>query len=267
VTHPVEKDGLGFSFKWNMGWMNDILSYIALDPIYRQYHHDKITFSMMYAFSEHYVLPFSHDEVVHCKGSMIDKQPGDLWQKFASLRALYGYYMVHPGKKLLFMGAELGQEAEWDFATELRWKEATEPENMALTAYFREANRFYLDSPELWELDFDPEGFLWLAPDEAQRNIVAFMRMDEAGNRLYCAFNFSGIKSEGFRLGLPEKGEYRVCFSSERAWRAGKRLHTQPVEAHGQEQSALLELPPLSAVFFRKYRRSEHTKTGKENLP
>ena len=200
------------------------------------------------------------------KGSLYGKMPGTPEQKRAGVRMFWAYMLAHPGKKLLFMGAELGQEAEWDFAGELRWKEANTPENLALTGFFRDANRFYLDSPELWELDFDPAGFLWLAPDESERNIVAFLRMDEAGDRLCCAFNFSGVKSEGFRLGLPEKGEYRVCFSSDPGWRVGKRLRTQPIEAHGQAQSALLELPPLSAVFFRKLKRSDQKK-GEKNKP
>ncbi len=266
VTGPTFTGGLGFNLKWNMGWMNDCLRYVKTDPYFRSYCHRDLTFSLLYAFSENFLLPLSHDEVVHMKGSLYGKMPGSPAQKRAGVRMFWAYMLAHPGKKLLFMGAELGQEAEWDFASELRWTEAQTPENLALTEYFRAANRFYLASPELWELDFDPEGFLWLAPDESDRNIVAFLRMDEAGERLYCAFNFSGVKSEGFRLGVPEKGEFRVCFSSEQAWRVGRRLRTQPVEAHDQAQSLLLELPPLSAVFFRKSRRGDPKKSGKENL-
>ena len=257
VTHPVSEDGLGFSFKWNMGWMNDILSYIALDPIYRQYHHDKITFSMMYAFSEHYVLPFSHDEVVHCKGSMIDKQPGDLWQKFASLRALYGYYMVHPGKKLLFMGGEFGQFVEWRDYQQLDWFLLGYERHPDLQKYVRALNRLYSGETALHRIDDSWDGFKWLNVNDNQRSVAAVMRSDDEGNSIVCAVNFTPQPYLNYRIGLPFDCELTEILNSDRAEFGGSNLYNgvaPRAEEIPQEEhpfSCEIVLPPLAAVFFR----------------
>ena len=257
VTHPVSDGGLGFTFKWNMGWMNDILSYIALDPIYRQYHHDKITFSMMYAFSENYVLPFSHDEVVHCKNSMIDKQPGDLWQKFAGLRALYGYYMVHPGKKLLFMGGEFGQFVEWRDYEQLDWFLLGYERHPDLQKYVKALNHLYRSEPALHRIDDSWDGFKWLNVNDNQRSAVAVMRSDDRDSAVVCAVNFTPQPYLNYRLGLPFDCELTEILNSDRAEFGGSNLYNGCVlraEAIPQEEhpfSCEIILPPLAAVFFR----------------
>ena len=264
VTHPVADDGLGFSFKWNMGWMNDILSYIALDPIYRQYHHDKITFSMMYAFSENYVLPFSHDEVVHCKHSMIDKQPGDLWQKFASLRALYGYYMVHPGKKLLFMGGEFGQFVEWRDYEQLDWFLLAYERHPDLQKYVKTLNHLYSSEPALHKIDDSWDGFKWLNVNDNQRSVAAVMRSDGEDSFIACAVNFTPQPYLNYRIGLPFACELTEILNSDRAEFGGSNLYNG-VDLHAEEIpqeehpfSCEIVLPPLAAVFFRC------RKTGKD---
>ncbi len=257
VTHPIADDGLGFSFKWNMGWMNDILSYIELDPIYRQYHHEKITFSMMYAFSENYVLPFSHDEVVHCKHSMIDKQPGDLWQKFAGLRALYGYYMVHPGKKLLFMGGEFGQFVEWRDYEQLDWFLLGYERHPDLQKYVKALNRLYRSEPALHRIDDSWDGFKWLNVNDKQRSAIAVMRSDGEGGAIACAVNFTPQPYLNYRIGLPFDCELTEILNSDRAEFGGSNLYNGldiraeeiPQEEH--PYSCEIVLPPLAAVFFR----------------
>ena len=257
VTHPVGEDGLGFSFKWNMGWMNDILSYIALDPIYRQYHHEKITFSMMYAFSENYVLPFSHDEVVHCKGSMIEKQPGDLWKKFAGLRALYGYYMVHPGKKLLFMGGEFGQFAEWKDYEQLDWFLLGYERHPDLQKYVKALNHLYRSEPALHRIDDSWDGFKWLNVNDKQRSVAAVMRSDGENSAIACAVNFTPQPYLAYRIGLPFDCELTEILNSDRAEFGGSNLYNGlPLRAEEVPQeehpfSCEIVLPPLAAVFFR----------------
>ena len=257
VTHPVEDGGLGFSFKWNMGWMNDILSYIALDPIYRQYHHDKITFSMMYAFSENYVLPFSHDEVVHCKGSMIDKQPGDLWKKFAGLRALYGFYMVHPGKKLLFMGGEFGQFVEWRDYEQLDWFLLGYERHPDLQKYVKALNHLYSSEPALHRIDDSWDGFKWLNVNDNQRSAAAVMRSDGAGSEIVCAVNFTPQPYLNYRIGLPFDCELTEILNSDRAEFGGSNLyngtvlHAEEIPQEEHPFSCEIVLPPLAAVFFR----------------
>ena len=257
VTHPVSEGGLGFSFKWNMGWMNDILSYIDLDPIYRQYHHDKITFSMMYAFSENYVLPFSHDEVVHCKHSMIDKQPGDLWQKFAGLRALYGYYMVHPGKKLLFMGGEFGQFAEWRDYEQLDWFLLGYERHPELQQFVKALNHLYRNEPALHRIDDSWDGFKWLNVNDRERSVAAVMRSDGEGGSIVCAVNFTPQPYLNYRIGLPFDCELTEILNSDRAEFGGSNLYNGQVlraEEIPQEEhpfSCEIVLPPLAAVFFR----------------
>ncbi len=257
VTHPVSEGGLGFSFKWNMGWMNDILSYIDLHPIYRQYHHDKITFSMMYAFSENYVLPFSHDEVVHCKHSMIDKQPGDLWQKFAGLRALYGYYMVHPGKKLLFMGGEFGQFAEWRDYEQLDWFLLGYERHPELQQFVKALNHLYRNEPALHRIDDSWDGFKWLNVNDRERSVAAVMRSDGEGGSIVCAVNFTPQPYLNYRVGLPFDCELTEILNSDRAEFGGSNLYNGQVlraEEIPQEEhpfSCEIVLPPLAAVFFR----------------
>ena len=257
VTHAVKDGGLGFSFKWNMGWMNDILSYIELDPIYRQYHHDKITFSMMYAFSENYVLPFSHDEVVHCKKSMLDKQPGDLWQKFAGLRALLGYYMVHPGKKLLFMGAEFGQFVEWRDTQELDWFLLAYERHPDLQKYVKALNRLYRDEPAMHWIDDSWDGFKWLNVNDKERSVAAVMRADGEDGYIACAVNFTPQPYLNYRIGLPFDCELKEILNSDRAEFGGSNLYNGTdlrAEEIPQEEhpfSCEIVVPPLAAVFFR----------------
>ena len=263
VTHPIAEGGLGFSFKWNMGWMNDILSYIDMDPIYRQYHHDKITFSMMYAFSENYVLPFSHDEVVHCKRSMIDKQPGDLWQKFAGLRALYGYYMVHPGKKLLFMGGEFGQFAEWRDYEQLDWFLLNYERHPDLLEYVKALNHLYTTEPALHRIDDSWYGFKWLNVNDKERSAAAVMRLDEDKNAIVCAVNFTPQPYLNYRVGLPFDCELTEILNSDRAEFGGSNLYNGTVrkaEEIPQEEhpfSCEIVLPPLAAVFFKVSRKAD----------
>ena len=250
VTSPPESGGLGFALKWNMGWMHDTLHYFGLDPIYRQYNHRDITFSLVYAFSERFMLPLSHDEVVHMKGSLMGKMPGDEWQKNRSLRLLYAYMLAHPGKKLIFMGAELGQYREWDYDSQLSWELLERGEHSALQAYFAAANEFYLSSPELWEQDFVPEGFRWMRSDDYSENTAAFMRRDRSGNYLICVFNFSPVPRHGYFLEVPDRGDYDKVFSSiydtgQSAFRARFR---------NGRLSILADIPPLCAVFIKKRR-------------
>ena len=267
VTHPVSDGGLGFSFKWNMGWMNDILSYIALDPIYRQYHHEKITFSMMYAFSENYVLPFSHDEVVHCKHSMIDKQPGDLWQKFAGLRALYGYYMVHPGKKLLFMGGEFGQFVEWRDQEQLDWFLLGYERHPDLQKYVKELNRLYRSEPAFHRIDDSWDGFKWLNVNDRERSVAAVMRSCGEDSSIVCAVNFTPQPYLNYRIGLPFDCELTEILNSDRAEFGGSNLyngtvlHAEEIPQEEHPFSCEIVLPPLAAVFF-KVRKIEKDDSG-----
>ncbi len=257
VTHPVYDGGLGFGFKWNMGWMNDILSYVALDPIYRQYHHNKITFSMMYAFSENYVLPFSHDEVVHGKHSMLDKQPGDLWQKFAGLRALYGYYMAHPGKKLLFMGGEFGQFVEWRDAQQLDWFLLNYERHPELQKFVKALNHLYRDEDALHKIDDSWDGFKWLNVNDSQRSVVALMRSDGQGNHIVCVTNFTPQPYMNYRVGLPFDCELTEILNSDKAEFGGSNLYNGlplRAEAVPQEEhpfSCEIVLPPLATVYFK----------------
>ena len=204
VSRPTYVGGLGFGFKWNMGWMHDTLSYFQQDPIYRRYHHHELTFSLMYAFSENFILPLSHDEVVHGKGSLLGKMPGDRWQKLANLRALYAYMWAHPGKKLLFMGCEFAQESEWSHERSLDWHLLERPDHAGIQSLVRDLNRLYRDEPALWELDSDPSGFWWIEPNDADANVVAFARQSRDGERVVVfVANLSPVPREGYRLGLP----------------------------------------------------------------
>jgi 1,4-alpha-glucan branching enzyme len=261
VTGPTYLGGLGYNLKWNMGWMNDVLRYVKTDPYFRAGCHRDLTFSLLYAFTENFLLPLSHDEVVHMKGSLYGKMPGDRQQKLAGVRVFWAYMLAHPGKKLLFMGAELGQEAEWNFTSQLSWGALEDPETAALHRFFRSMNLFYVNQPPLWEIDFKESGFRWICPDESARNIIGFRRLDREGNELMVVCNFSGAVSEGFRLGVPEPGVYRVllstdetCFGGSGAMRAGVELKSKKIPHHGEKQSILFNLPPLSAIFLQKNR-------------
>ena len=257
VTKPAEVGGLGFNLKWNMGWMNDMCHYLKMDPWFRQGNHKDITFSMFYAFSENYILPLSHDEVVHMKGSVLGKMPGDMWQKFAGVRGFYAYTLAHPGKKLSFMGVELGTEKEWAFDKSLDWELLEQEPNRQLHQYIKDINRFYLEQSPLWEIDFDWEGFQWLVSDDNHNNVVVFLRRDKTGNELICAINFSPNTYEDYRFGCPPVREYVEVFNSDRPEYGGSGVvNAAPCkvswkESHGMESSVAIRIPPFGAVFLK----------------
>jgi len=257
VIGPNGIGGLGFNLKWNMGWMNDMCHYLKMDPWFRQGNHKDITFSMFYAFSENYVLPLSHDEVVHMKGSVRGKMPGDAWAQLAGVRGFYGYTMAHPGKKLSFMGVELGTEKEWNFEGELDWAVLNNEPNRQLQQYVRDLNRFYLSESPLWEEDYSWEGFQWLVSDDNQNNVVVFLRRDKAGKELVCAFNFSPNTYDGYRFGCPPVKEYVEVFNSDaKVYGGSGAVNAAPCkvswqESHGQESSVSIRIPPFGAVFLR----------------
>ncbi len=257
VTRPADVGGLGFNLKWNMGWMNDMCHYLKMDPWFRQGNHRDITFSMFYAFSENYILPISHDEVVHMKGSVLGKMPGDRAQQFAGVRGFYAYTLAHPGKKLSFMGVELGTDKEWAFDRSLEWDVLEREENRRLHDYIRDANRFYLAESALWDVDFDWEGFQWLVPDDSSNNVVVFLRRDRAGRELVCAINFSPNTYEDYRFGCPPAREYVEVFNSDDTRYGGTgAVNESPCKvswtpSHGLESSVAIRIPPLGAVFLR----------------
>ncbi|MDN5276805.1 MAG: 1,4-alpha-glucan branching enzyme [Clostridiales bacterium] len=258
VTRPVYLGGLGFNYKWNMGWMNDILRYMSLDPIYRKWHHENLTFSMVYAFSENFILPLSHDEVVHGKRSLLDKMPGDYWQKFANLRLLYGYMMAHPGKKLLFMGGEFGQFAEWNFGASLDWHLLDYEMHRKLHYYVKMLNHFYLQNRALWECDHGWEGFRWIDHHDYSQSIVSFIRKGkEQDDWLIVVCNFTPVVRHGYRIGVPWPGEYREVFNSDDPAYGGSGqgnfdvIVSENVPWHGFSQSISITLPPLAVVFFK----------------
>ena len=256
VTRPVDAGGLGFNLKWNMGWMNDMCHYLKLDPWFRQFHHKDITFSLMYAFSENFVLPISHDEVVHMKGSLRGKMPGDDWMQLAGVRAFTAYLLGHPGKKLTFMGAELGQWHEWNFTSALDWYLLDNEANRKTQDFFRAINHFYLEQSPLWAVDFDWAGFEWLVPDDNQNNVVVFVRRDKRGRELIAAVNFSPNSYESYRFGVPAKKCYHEVFNTDDSAFGGTgnfhngELATQWIPSHGKECSIAIKLPPLGAVFL-----------------
>ena len=263
VTKPTFSGGLGFNFKWNMGWMNDMIRYMSLDGIYRKYNHDALTFSFFYAFSENYVLPISHDEVVHGKCSLINKMSGDYDCKFDSLRAFYGYMMSHPGKKLLFMGQEFGQFIEWDYKKELDWLLLDYEKHRQLMTYVKDLNKFYLDHAELWQIDYSWEGFNWIANDDNSGSTIAFMRKDDRDDFLISLCRFIPNAEENYRIGVPEAGSYRVVFNSDEKKYGGKGLFekksvkAEKIPMHGFEQSICLPLAGNSVMYIKKYRRKK----------
>ena len=257
VTRPAKDGGLGFNLKWNMGWMNDMCHYLKLDPWFRQFHHKDITFSLMYAFSENFVLPISHDEVVHMKGSLRGKMPGDDWQQLAGVRAFTAYLLAHPGKKLTFMGAELGQWHEWDFASQLDWYLLENQENQQTQQFFKDINRFYLSQSPLWSIDFSWEGFEWLVADDNCNNVVVFVRRDREGRELIAAVNFSPVGQAEYRFGVPPKKTYREVFTTDLAayggtgdWCNEEPIETEGIPSHGKPCSLCVKIPPLGAAFF-----------------
>ena len=257
VTKPADMGGLGFNLKWNMGWMNDICHYLKLDPWFRQDHHRDLTFSMMYAFSENYVLPISHDEVVHMKGSVVGKMPGDYENQLRCTRGFYAYLLSHPGKKLLFMGPEIGQWHEWDSGGQLDWYLLEHPENQRLHAFFKAANAFYKEEPALWDVDFDWQGFEWLVPDDNHNNVIVFLRRDRAGNELLCAVNFSPNDYGAYRVGVPPRRQYVPAFTTDAPAFGGtgfadtSPVAVEAVPSHGRDHSAVLRIPAFGAVFLR----------------
>jgi 1,4-alpha-glucan branching enzyme len=257
VSRPTYLGGLGFGFKWNMGWMHDTLGYFAREPVHRRFHHHELTFSLIYAFSENFVLPLSHDEVVHGKGSLLQKMPGDRWQRFANLRALYAYMWAHPGKKLLFMGGELAQEGEWSAERTLDWHLLERGEHAGVQQLVRDLNRVYGVEPALWEVDFEPAGFRWIEPNDAAANVLAFLRFSRDGRRTVAAVcNFSPVVREGYRIGLPSAGRWHELLNTDSSLYGGSGVgNLGGVEAtadpwHELPASAPVTLPPLAVVWL-----------------
>ena len=255
VTKPPYEGGLGFNFKWNMGWMNDMLQYMSTDPLYRKGLHHNLTFSLTYAFSENYILPLSHDEVVHGKASMINKMPGDYDQKFDNLRAFYGYMMAHPGKKLNFMGNEFAQFIEWNFAQGLDWLLLDYPRHRQMQDYVKDLNHFYLEHPPLWQNDTDWEGFQWISHDDHEQSVIAFRRIDQKGKELIAVCNFCPVLRENYRIGVPYRGKYTPVMSSDDKKYGGlgtalTAVTSEDVPMHGYLQSVELTVPPMSTVFY-----------------
>jgi 1,4-alpha-glucan branching enzyme len=257
VSRPTYVGGLGFGFKWNMGWMHDTLDYFRRDSIHRRFHHHQLTFSLMYAFSENFILPLSHDEVVHGKGSLLRKMSGDRWQQFANLRALYAYMWAHPGKKLLFMGGEFAQEAEWSHDRSLDWHLLEQPEHVGVHALVRELNRIYRDEPALWENDHDPAGFRWLEANDASANVLAFARFGRGGTRpLVCICNLSPEVRRDYRVGVPGPGRWIELLNTDSTYYGGSDVGnlggvaSEPHAWHEQPFSATVTLPPLGVVWL-----------------
>ena len=257
VTKPTNVGGLGFNFKWNMGWMNDILKYFSLDGYFRKYNHDLITFSFFYAFSENFILPISHDEVVHGKKSLIDKMPGEYEEKFHSMRAFLGYMYAHPGKKLLFMGQEFGQFIEWDEKKQLDWFLLDYDSHKKLQNYVKALNYFYKENSPMWEIDYSWEGFKWIVSDDCDNSVIAFERKNENGDSIIAVCNFTNVARDSYKIGVEEKGDYKVIFNSDAKEYGGtaytrKRVYkTKKQPMHGMEYSVDMTLPPLSTVYLQ----------------
>jgi 1,4-alpha-glucan branching enzyme len=256
VTRRTDLGGLGFGFKWDMGFMHDTLEYLAQDPIHRRFHHHELTFALVYAWNENFVLPLSHDEVVHGKRSLLGKLPGDRWQRFANLRALYGLMWAHPGKKLLFMGGELAQEQEWSEDRSLDWHLLDDPDHAGVRALVRDLNAAYRGQPALWQVDFTSDGFAWLEPNAAGENVLAFLRRDAGGAPLVCVANLSPVVREPWRVGLPAGGPWREVLNTDSRFYGGSDVgnglgvEAEPVPWNEQPFSAELVLPPLAVVWL-----------------
>lgn len=256
VTKPVSDGGLGFDYKWNMGWMNDMLHYMSLDPLWRPFNHDSLTFSFFYAFSENFILPISHDEVVYGKKSLLEKMPGDEKQKYSSARAFMAYMTAHPGKMLMFMGSENGQKEEWNFETELNWGVLEEKKNQQLNKYFKELNEFYLSHTQLYEVDFDWNGFDWIHHDDYTQSVIAFRRIDKSGKDLVIVCNFQPEVRKNYYIGVAKRGIYEEVFNSDSRKYGGsgvtngKEIMTKDLAIHGCRQALCLTLPPMSVMYL-----------------
>jgi 1,4-alpha-glucan branching enzyme len=258
VSRPTSMGGLGFGYKWDMGWMHDTLAYFSRDPIYRQHHQNQLTFRMLYAFTENFVLPLSHDEVVHGKGSLLNKMPGDDWQKLANLRLLYSYMFAQPGKKLLFMGAELGQWNEWNHEISLDWHLLQFDRHQGIKRFLSELNRLYRSERALHELDESPEGFEWIHCDDAASSVLSLMRKPRNGPPVVGVFNFTPVPRPGYRIGAPHEGRYKVLLNSDSSAFGGSEggqrpdVPTEKIAHHGRAQSLVLDLPPLGGLFLKR---------------
>jgi 1,4-alpha-glucan branching enzyme len=258
VSRPIYLGGLGFGLKWDMGWMHDTLEYMTKDPIYRKYHHNDLTFRLVYAFFENFVLPLSHDEVVHGKGSLLGKMPGDDWQKFANLRLLLGYMYAQPGKKLLFMGSELGQWREWAHDESLEWHLLDYPPHSGLKRWVEDLNRFYRGQPALYELDFEQAGFEWIDCNDVEHSVVSLVRKGHSSDDLLVVVcNFTPTAHFDYRLGVSQPGYWRELLNSDALEYGGsgqsspERVQTAPIPLHGRPYSLTITMPPLATVFFK----------------
>jgi 1,4-alpha-glucan branching enzyme len=258
VSRPTYVGGLGFSLKWNMGWMHDTLKYMSKEPIYRKYHHNDMTFSLLYAFTENFVLPLSHDEVVHGKGSLLNKMSGDEWQKFANLRAYYGFMWGHPGKKLLFMGGEFGQWQEWNFNASLEWAALDAPMHQGLQRFVKDLNHLYQHEPALYEIDFDWTGFTWIDANDSDNSVFSFIRHAKSADEFVVVMsNLTPVPRENYRVGVPKPGYYREILNSDSEHYGGSNLGngggkaTEESPWHGHGQSLSLTLPPLATIMLK----------------
>jgi 1,4-alpha-glucan branching enzyme len=259
VSRPVYLGGLGFGLKWDMGWMHDTLEYMGLDPVHRKFHHTKVTFRMLYAYRENFLLPLSHDEVVHGKRSLLGKMPGDEWRRFANLRLLLGAMFAQPAKKLLFMGGEFGQIREWHHDRGLDWDLLAKPRHAQLSRWTADLNRLYVEEPALHEADCDPLGFEWIDANDADQTILSFVRRSKDGRRLLLVLeNFTPVPRRGYRIGVPAAGSWREILNSDALEYGGSGVdadgassETEPVESHGRDCSIVLTVPPLAVVFLR----------------
>ena len=258
VSRPIYLGGLGFGFKWNMGWMHDTLLYFGKDPIHRRFHHNQLTFSMMYAFSENFILPLSHDEVVHGKGSLVNKMAGDKWQRLANLRTMLAYMWAHPGKQMLFMGGEFGMEREWDHDESIDWHLLDDPMHRGVKQLVADLNSVYKETRALWQQDFTPEGFRWIDANDADNNVISFYRTSADGNEhLVCIANLSPVVRDGFRVGLPKQGPFTEVLNTDAGTYGGSNIgnmgvvEAKPVSWHGLPHSAMITLPPLGVVWLR----------------
>ena len=257
VSRPTSSGGLGFTYKWNMGWMNDTLSYMSEDPVHRKFHHDKMTFGLVYAFDENFVLPLSHDEVVHGKRSLLGRMPGDDWQRFANLRAYYGFMFGHPGKKLLFMGAEIAQEREWNHDQSLDWHLLEQPRHKGVQTLVRDLNRVYRETRALHQLDFSGMGFEWIDWQDADSSVFCWLRRATDGDFVICVSNFTPLVRAGYRIGVPQEGCFTELLNTDSEKYGGSGvglhgdIHTESIEAHGRQQSLQLDLPPLATLMLK----------------
>lgn len=270
LTLPIEEGGLGFDYKWNMGWMNDTLHYMSLDPLWRPFNHDNLTFSFFYAFSERFILPISHDEVAHGKGSLISKMPGDYDSKFAGVRAFITYMYAHPGKKLVFMGCEIGQFDEWDSDSGIQWDLLKFEKHNALYTFFKAINKFYIEHKSLYELDNTPKGFEWIHRNDYTQSVIAFRRTDSDCNEIIAVCNFQPTVHENYMIGVPHFGEYEEIFNSDLTEFGGTgvsntgTLTTVPMKIHGYKQGLSLTLPPLGVIYLKCTKKLENPEGNTE---